>query len=184
MGRQRDYKAEYARRLTRGRARGLSRQAARGHGRGEGKAVRLRPTTTTARQDARERGRVLREFADAIFRGKEGREPAGGIPGARPFKHSLGDRRVWRKKADVVFTFHGEPDEISPKWEEEAEKVFQAVPVRFTKLDRPRGAPEPWPPTIGDLLANWDYWVEYAASKTSLKDPELVDVYAIKGSML
>lgn len=186
--RARDYAAEYARRLARGLAAGKTRQAARGHAKGEGRTVRKRPSGAQERQAAKERGATLRRHADALKRGKAGRDRDSGLT-AKPFKASLADRRNWSRSGDVIFTFKGKPKTISPKFEQQQDgdeeaDVYQTVPVRFTKLDRPsRYTGERWPPTIADVLADFDAWIEFAASKTDLEGPVLVDSYIVRSSL-
>lgn len=52
MARQRDYKAEYARRIERGKKRGLSRSQARGHARPGEQSIRAKPVQSDPRLEA------------------------------------------------------------------------------------------------------------------------------------
>ena len=57
MARQRDHKAEYARRIARGKARGLSRSQARGHAKAS--ETQLKPKPSAVKSDARIEAAIL-----------------------------------------------------------------------------------------------------------------------------
>lgn len=178
---KRDYKAEYQRRIAKGRAAGKTRQEARGHARGEAANVRQRPKTPEERQEVKERSRIRREYADQLSR--NGKASNGNYKGVAPFKRSLANPRVWDMTGTVIFTFQGQPltEEISPKLEEmmrDLGTAYQAVPMRFD-VDESLGAPYP----LGRVYKELPEWIERARSKTSLQDPELADIYVVRSTL-